>query len=153
MNAVHIYRIASWCYRRRVPVVPSILRNIIFLLFNSYIPSSATIGRRTVFAYGAIGVVLHADSRIGDGCVIGQGVTIGATEAFFSGVPNKCPTIGDNCYIGAGAKILGDITVGKSCQIGAGAVVLKDIPAHSVVVGMPARIVGQTSEDYLAIRP
>ena len=122
-----------------------------FLLFNSYIPPSATIGQGTVFEYGAIGVVLHANSRIGDGCVIGQGVTIGASEAYFTREENKCPVIGDNCYLGAGAKILGDIRIGEGCQIGAGAVVIKDVPAHSVVVGVPARVVGQTAAGYKAI--
>lgn len=151
MNAIHFYRVANWCHRKRIPLLPGIFRNVMFLLFNSYIPPSATIGQGTVFAYGAIGVVLHADSRIGRGCVIGQGVTIGASEAFFTREQNKCPVIGDNCYLGAGAKILGDIQIGEGCQIGAGAVVIKDVPAHSVVVGVPARVVGQTSAGYRAI--
>lgn len=152
MNAVHLYRIANWFYRKRIPIMPAVMRNIMFLLFNSYIPPSATIGKGTVFAYGAIGVVLHADSWLGSGCVIGQGVTIGASEAFFSGLPNKCPSIGNNVYIGAGARILGDITIGDGCQIGAGAIVVRDVPPHSVVVGVPGRVIGQTPEDYLAIR-
>lgn len=105
-----------------------------------------------MFAYGAIGVVIHADVRIGAGCVIGQGVTIGATEAYVSHKRHACPRIGDHCYIGAGAKILGNIEIGNQCQIGAGAVVLHDVPDRSIVVGMPARVVGQTEADYRAIR-
>lgn len=152
MNAVRFYRIANWCYRKRIPFMPAVMKNIMFLMYNSYIPPSATIGKGSVFAYGAIGVVLHANTRIGTGCVIGQGVTIGASEAFFSHLPNKCPAIGNNVYISAGARILGNITIGDGCQIGAGAVVVRDVPAHSVVVGVPGRIIGQTSQDYLAIR-
>ncbi|MBP8168081.1 MAG: hypothetical protein KAX99_00310 [Azonexus sp.] len=152
MNAVQLYRIGNWCYRRHIPLVPTLIRNLIFFLYNSYIPSSASIGDSSIFAYGAIGVVVHANAIIGRGCVIGQGITIGASEGFVSPETNKCPTIGDNCYIGAGAKILGDIKIGDSCQIGAGAVVLKDMPDHSVVVGAPARIVGQTDAGFLAIR-
>ncbi|KIF82710.1 serine O-acetyltransferase [Noviherbaspirillum autotrophicum] len=152
MNAIHLYRIANWFYHKRIPVIPAAMKNIMFLLFNSYIPPSATIGKGTVFAYGAIGVVLHADSKLGSGCVIGQGVTIGASEAFFSGEPNKCPIIGNNVYIGAGARILGNITIGDGCQIGAGAVVIRDVPPHSIVVGVPGRVVGKTPTDYLAIR-
>jgi serine O-acetyltransferase len=154
MNAIHFYRAANWCYRKKIPFLPIIIRNVIFILFNSYIPPSAAIGKGTVFAYGAIGVVMHSDTKIGGGCVIGQGVTIGATEAFFSHYPpHKCPTIGNNCYIGAGARILGGITIGDGCQIGASAVVLRDVPRHSIVAGIPAKVIGQTPEDYLAIRP
>lgn len=153
MNAVSLYRLANWFLVRNVPLLPTLLRNLIFLIFNSYIPPSAVIGRGTVFAYGAIGVVLHANARVGRSCVIGQGVTIGAAEAYFSPVVHKCPTIGDNCYLGAGARILGDIEIGEACQIGAGAVVVKSVPAHSIVVGVPGRIVGRTADDYQAIRP
>lgn len=153
MNAVKLYRIGNWFYERKVPVIPTLIRNFIFILFNSYIPVSANIGKGSIFAYGAIGVVLHANAKIGRGCVIGQGITIGASEGFASSEINKCPVIGNNCYIGAGARIIGDIRIGNNCQIGASAVVLKDIPDNSIVVGAPARIVGQTSTDYKAIRP
>jgi serine O-acetyltransferase len=153
VNAIHFHRAGNWFHRKRVPVVPALFRNMIFFLYNSYIPSSADIGKGTIFAYGAIGVVLHSEARIGEGCVIGQGVTIGAAEAFASKTPNRCPRIGNNCYVGAGARILGDITIGDGCQIGAGAVVIRDVPGHSVVVGVPARVVGKTALDFRAIRP
>ncbi|WP_153147556.1 serine O-acetyltransferase [Dechloromonas sp. H13] len=152
MNAVQLYRLGNWCHSKHIPLFPTLIRNLIFLLYNSYIPCSASIGDNSIFAYGAIGVVVHANAIIGRGCVIGQGVTIGASEGFVSPETNMCPTIGDNCYIGAGAKILGDIKIGDSCQIGAGAIVLKNIPDHSVVVGVPARVVGQTELSFLAIR-
>lgn len=152
MNAIHLYRIANRLYRWRIPFIPGLMRNLIFLLFNSYIPPSATIGRGSVFAYGGIGVVIHADARIGEGCVIGQGVTIGASEGYVARERHACPTIGDHCYIGAGAKILGAIRVGNQCQIGAGAVVIRDVPGHGVVVGVPARLIGSTEADYRAIR-
>lgn len=152
MNAIHLYRAAHWLHQKRIPLLPALLRNLIFLVFNSYIPPSAIIGRGTVFAYGAIGVVLHADTKIGAGCVIGQGVTIGAAEAYVSHEKHRCPTVGDHCYIGAGARILGDIVIGDRCQIGAGAVVIKDVPSHAIAVGVPARVVGETPPDFLAIR-
>lgn len=152
MNAAQLYRLGNWCHKKHIPLVPTLIRNLIFLLYNSYIPSSASIGKGSIFAYGAIGVVVHANAIIGEGCVLGQSITIGASEGFVSPEANGCPTIGDNCYIGAGAKILGNIKIGDSCQIGAGAIVLKDIPEHSVVVGTPARVVGQTEAGFLAIR-
>lgn len=152
MNAIHFYRLAHWLHSRKLPLLPMVMRNLIFLVFNSYIPPSAKIGEGTVFAYGAIGVVLHANATIGTGCVIGQGVTVGAAEAYVSPEAKACPTIGDNCYIGAGARILGGITIGAHSVIAAGAVVLDSVPEHSVVVGVPAKVIGQTAPDYLAIR-
>lgn len=152
MNAIQLYRVAHWFHERRTPVVPKLIRNLIFLIFNSYIPPSANIGKKTVFAYGAIGVVVHADARIGEGCVIGQGVTIGAAEGYVSSEKHACPSIGDHCYLGAGAKILGGIQVGSGCQIGAGSIVLHSLPDHSIAVGAPARIIGQTPADFRAIR-
>ena len=152
MNAITLYRVGNWCYLQRIPFLPRLMRNIIFLLFNSYIPVSAKIGQGTIFAYGAIGVVLHANTVVGKGCVIGQCVTIGASEGFVSREIHKCPVIGDNCYIGAGAKIIGDIRIGNNCQIGAAAVVLKDVPDNSIVVGIPGTVIGRTPENFLAIR-
>jgi serine O-acetyltransferase len=147
VNAILLYRVGNWLHRHRIPVLPGLVRNLVFLLYNSYIPPSATIGRGTLFAYGAIGVVIHADAKIGAGCV-----TIGAAEACVAPTRHACPTVGDHCYLGAGAKLLGGIHIGEQCQIGAGAVVLKDVPPRSVVVGMPGRVVGHSPDDYRAIR-
>lgn len=152
MNAVHLYRLGHFFYRKRIPLLPGLVRNLVFLLFNSYIPPSSHIGRGTVFAYGAIGVVIHADARIGESCVIGQGVTIGASEGYASRERHACPVIGDHCYISAGARILGDIRIGNHCQIGAGAVVLHDLPDHAIAVGIPARVIGSTNPEFRAIR-
>lgn len=51
--------------------------------------------------------------------------------------------IGRDCWLGAGAKILGGVTLGDGCVVGAGAVVTRDLPPHSIAVGVPARVVGQ----------
>lgn len=101
MNAVQFYRVSRWMHQNKIPLMPKMIRNFIFLLFNSYIPPTAEIGENTLFAYGAIGVVLHYDCKVGAGCVLGQGITIGASEGYFSTEINKSPTIGDNCYIAA----------------------------------------------------
>ena len=152
MNAVNLYRISRWFYLKKVSVLPDLISKSIFLIFNSYIPPSAAIGEGTVFAYGAIGVVLHAHCTIGNACVIGQGVTIGAAEGYASKKYNASPSIGNNCYIATGAKILGGIKIGNNCIIGAGAIVLADIPDNSIVVGAPARVIKNTEPGYLAIR-
>lgn len=148
---IRLYRLGHWLYVRKYIIASKFIRNIIYLIANSYIPSSARIGKGTVLAYGGIGVVIHADAVIGEDCVIGQNVTIGAAEGYASAQANRCPVIGNNCYIAAGAKILGAIKIGDNCQIGAGAVVLKDAPANSVLVGMPAKVIKQTLPDFRAI--
>ena len=148
---IRLYRVGHWLYKRNWLFASRIIRNIIYLIANSYIPSSARIGKGSVLAYGGIGVVIHANAVIGQDCVIGQNVTIGASEGFASPTANRCPVIGNNCYIAAGAKILGDITIGDNCQIGAGAVVLRDAPANSVLVGIPAKVIKQTAPDFRAI--
>jgi serine O-acetyltransferase len=74
---------------------------------------------------------------IGDNVIIRQGVTIGnrLVEA-----PEDAPIIGNNCNIGAGAKILGNVVIGDGASIGANAVVIKDVPANAIAVGIPAVI-------------
>ena len=57
------------------------------------------------------------------------------------------PNISDNVVIGAGAKVLGPITVGKNSKIGANSVVTRNVPANTVVVGIPARVVDNPSGD------
>lgn len=77
MNAIDLYRIGHWCYKRKIPVIPQITKGLIFILFNSYIPYTAEIGKGTRFGYGAIGVVVHSQAVIGENCIIGTNVTIG----------------------------------------------------------------------------
>lgn len=79
-------------------------------------------------------IVMHYNVVIGKNCTLHQFVTIG-------GVEGKAPIIGDNCFIGAGAIILGDIRIGNNVTIGAGAVVTKDIPDNATVCGNPAKII------------
>lgn len=77
------------------------------------------------------GIVIHARADMGEGIVLMQQVTIGARN-----VDDKAPVIGDNVFIGAGAKVLGGITIGRHCTIGANAVVTKDVPPGSTVIGI-----------------
>ena len=95
------------------------------------------------------GVVIGETAEVGAGTVIYQGCTLGGTGKE-SG--KRHPTIGENCVISAGAKVLGNITVGDGAKIGAGAVVLKDVPPHATVVGVPGRVVkicGEKTSDAL----
>lgn len=152
MNALTMYRIGHACHRRGIPFVPTLMRNLSFLLFHAYVPSTAQIGIGTVLGYKGMGVVIHANAQIGEACLIGQGVTIGSAAPYVSSQPQPCPRIGNHCYLAAGAKILGDIRVGDRCVVGANAVVVKDVPDGTIVAGVPAKPIGTTPADYVAIR-
>ncbi|MFW6579770.1 serine O-acetyltransferase [Acinetobacter baumannii] len=136
LNAIFLYRISHFLYKKKIPFLPLIFKYLIFLIFNSVVPYSTKIGKNTKFAYGGIGVVLHSRCIIGDNCIIGQGITIGRKLS-----PEGIPTIGNDVYIAAGSRILGGITIGNNVIIGANAVVVTDIPDNSIVAGAPAKVV------------
>jgi serine O-acetyltransferase len=93
------------------------------------------------------GIVVNHGSVIGDNCNIQQGVTLGKANR---GARAGAPVIGNNVFIGAGAKIIGHIHVGDGAAIGANAVVTKDVPAGTAVAGVPARVVSdQGSAGYV----
>jgi len=146
MNAIKLFRVGHWCYRKGIPVVPRLMYYLIYLIYNASVHMNAEIGEGTIFGYGGMGVVLHSNCRIGRNVYIAQQVTIGGDRTPFS----KVPVIEDKCFIGAGAKILGPIHIGTCSVIGANAVVLEDVPPHSVVAGVPARIIHKdiNIEDY-----
>jgi serine O-acetyltransferase len=83
---------------------------------------------------------------MGERCSLSQGVTIGVLGGPREGVPR----IGNDVYIGAGAKVLGDITIGDGAIIGANAVVLSDVPAGATAVGVPARVISKESPTRVA---
>jgi serine O-acetyltransferase len=145
INAISFYRLANWLWRHNIPLLPRIIKLIIFLLYNSSVPYECTIGAGSFFGYGGIGVVLHRRSQIGRDVVIGTGTTIGGRSGS-EGVPR----IGSHVYIASGAKILGAIEIGDYVIIGANAVVLYSVPPGSIVAGVPAKIIksGITPEKY-----
>ena len=76
LNAI-FYRISHWLYIHHIPLVPKLLTLLIFLIYNSKVPYQAKIGKGTILGYGGIGVVIHSNTTIGSGCVIGPNVTLG----------------------------------------------------------------------------
>lgn len=133
---IHWYRFGNWCYRHKVPLLPKLIWKLNYLLFNSSVPCSVILGGGSKFAYGGIGVVIHARSVIGKNCVIGQNVTIGGKSGWY-----EVPVIGDNVEISAGVRILGPVRIGNNVIIGANAVVVKDVPDNCIVAGIPAKII------------
>ncbi len=136
LNAVLVQQLAHWLHARHVPVLPRLLKLLIFLLYNSVLDPSTAIGKGSRLAYGGIGVVVHARARIGRNVTIAQGVTIGGRSR-----SAEVPVIEDDVYLAAGSKILGAITIGAGSVVGANAVVIQDVPPRSIVAGVPARVI------------
>jgi serine O-acetyltransferase len=136
MNVMTLYQVGRWCYLHHIPLVPQIMYRLIFLLAGAVVPMSVEIGEGTQFAYGGNGVVLHGRTRIGRNVLIAPQVTLGGRAGL-----DDVPIVDDDCYLGAGAKILGPIRLGRGAVIGANAVVLIDVPEDGVAAGVPARVV------------
>ncbi|MER2599295.1 MAG: serine O-acetyltransferase [Caldilineales bacterium] len=114
--------------------------------FGISIPPRTKIG--SGFYIGHFGnIVVNPYSEIGKNCNISPGVTIGQANR---GRNKGYPIIGDNVYIGPGAKIIGAVRIGNDVAIGANCVVTKDIPDNSVVVGIPGKVISQEgSKGYI----
>lgn len=150
---------AEWCYEsRRWPAVVKVLLTDgtpamvwyrlmqaarrwrltpLELLFNrcNTIFCGCIIGRGAEFGPGfvlihSIGVVINGTVRGGAGVKLEHQVTIGAEK-------RQSPVLGDDVFVGAGAKIIGPVTLGAGVRVGANAVVVKDVPAYATVVGIP----------------
>ncbi len=92
------------------------------------------VGGSNCVIYHFGGIVISGYAKFGDNCRIRNGVVVGLKN-----VNDPCaPVIGNNVDIGAGAKVLGNITIGNNVVIGANAVVLTDVPDNSIAVGVPA---------------
>ena len=112
--------------------------------YGFYIPTTARFAAMPVFPHGLQGIFIARGASVGSDCVIFHQVTIGANQlADSKGLGS--PTIGDRCYIGAGAKIIGGVKIGNDVRVGANAVVTIDVPDNATVVS--------TNEIRLSDRP
>lgn len=117
-----------------------LLKRIISFIYKGYeyeigfsIPLTTELGGPINFLHGTSGIFISGSAKIGKNCTIYQQVTIGSNMLIDS-KGFGAPVIGDNCLIGAGAKIIGNVRIGDNCRIGANAVVAKDMPDNSVIV-------------------
>lgn len=140
---IGVYRFGRWAHFLRIPVIRLILKIVAFVLFKFVevttgisVPASAEIGKGLYIGHFG-GIILHSDVKIGENCSIGPGVVIGTRGLGSVGAP----TIGNNVYVGVGAKVLGNIKIGHRAKIGANAVVLQDIPEGATAVGVPAKVI------------
>jgi serine O-acetyltransferase len=152
--AVFQYRIANAVYRNiKIPLVRQLSLFICLLwqkgieiLTGISIPASVTIGHSFYIGHFG-GIILNANSKIGDNCNISQGVTIGV-----SGIDEKrgVPVIGNNVYIAPNSVVAGKIIIGDDVLIGACSLVNKDVEAGSVMLGSPAvKISDKGSKGYI----
>ncbi len=127
----------------RTPVCKAFYRMRYYRMTAKYgasIPLDAKIEEMPVFPHGINGVLISADASVGKNCVVFHQVTIGSNTLRDSRGAGA-PRIGNNVYIGCGAKIIGNVTVGDNARIGANCVVTRDVPANATVVPAAVRVI------------
>ena len=132
VRALFWFRLAGFARARRVPLLTGIALRWMYSAYGFEIEPGGRIAGGLYVAH-TNGTVINAE-EIGRNCSIISNVTIGLHKG------HERPRIGNDVFIGAGARVLGDITIGDGARIGANAVVLKDVPAGATAVGVPARI-------------
>ena len=143
LHATINHKIANFFFKRRMCFIARLISQLSRFFTGIEIHPGATIGKRVFFDHG-MGIVIGETAEIGDDCVIYHGVTLGGTSTTRS---KRHPTLKNGVVVGAGAKILGNITLGENVKIGANSVVLKSIPDNRVAVGIPAKIIKKTKEE------
>ncbi|MCE5300937.1 MAG: serine O-acetyltransferase [Spirochaetia bacterium] len=135
-HALINHRMAHFLWKLKIPLLPRIISAFSRFLTGIDIHPGASIGRRFFIDHG-MGVVIGETAIIGDNVLLYQGVTLGGTGKEKG---KRHPTLGNDIVIGAGAKVLGNITIGNNVKIGAGSVVIRDVPDNCTAVGVPARV-------------
>lgn len=135
--AIFWYRISHRLYRSGFRALARSIMGLNQIISNIDIHPGATIGRRVFIDHG-FGVVIGQTTVIEDDVLIYQGVTLGGVSL----TPGKRhPTIKSGVVIGAGAKVLGNITIGTNSKIGANSVVVREVPDNSTAIGIPAHVI------------
>lgn len=137
------FRFAHFLRTNKVLLIlslPYLIAHKVFFdwFMNIDIPIKVKIGKSCTIYHGH-GLVINADTIIGDHCVIRHTTTIGnkmKSDGSYSG----SPVIGNNCDIGAHVILLGEVRVGDNVTIGAGSVITKDIPSNAIAYGNPFKI-------------
>jgi serine O-acetyltransferase len=132
-TAMILYRWMQWAQRRRLIPLAMVFNKLTALFGRCIIGRGADFGEEFVLVH-SLGVVINTNVKGGCRILIEHEVTIGAEKGLV-------PTLGNDVFIGAGAKILGGVRIGNGAKIGANAVVLDDVPDAATVVGVPARVV------------
>ncbi len=129
VHAIWGYRIANFLWRRGLKLLARIYANWVRTATGIEIHPGARIGRRFFIDHG-MGVVIGETAVVGDDVMIYHDVTLGA-RSFDNG--KRHPTIGNKVVIGAGARVLGNVTVGTGARISANSVVTRDVAERTDV--------------------
>lgn len=138
-QALQAYRVGHWLWRQGRRDMAYFVQMRVSEVFGVDIHPAARIGRGIMIDH-AHSIVIGETAVVGDNVSMLHSVTLGGTGKEDG---DRHPKIGNGVLIGAGAKVLGNITVGNCSRIAAGSVVLQDIPPMKTVAGVPARIVGE----------
>ncbi|UZJ41327.1 serine acetyltransferase [Prosthecochloris sp. SCSIO W1101] len=140
-----VYRFGQWRYsitnrfiRMPFSFFYKLLYKIVQILTGIELPCEVPVGKN--FRIDHFGdIIISGYARFGDNCIVRNGVTVGLKN-----IDEKAaPQIGNNVNIGAGAKLLGNITIGNNVDIGANAVVISSVPDNSIAVGIPAKVIAK----------
>lgn len=138
-QALQTYRVANILWEKKnKTVLAHYLQSQMSQTFQIDIHPNATLGSGIMLDHGT-GIVIGETARVGHNCSILHHVTLGGSGK--KGV-DRHPKIGEGVLLGAGASVIGNVNIGDGCQIGAGTLVISDLPAHTVAVGVPAKIIG-----------
>ena len=130
-------RVGSGVLRLPLKLVYRFLHRWVRNHYGIELHQTAKIGRRVVLA-GQTGIAIHELAEIGNECIISQGVTIGADAESLS---DDAPKLGKGVTLGAGAVVVGNVRIGDGVKIGPNAVVTMDVPAGSLALAPPARVI------------
>lgn len=131
--AMVLYRLMQWSHRYRLVPLAMVFNKLNAVCCNCIIGRGAEFGPGFVLIHST-GVVINGRVRGGENVFVEHQVTVGAER-------RQSPVLGNDVFLGAGAKVLGDIQLGDGVRVGANAVVIDDVPAQATVVGIPARVV------------
>ena len=135
--ALQSHRVSRWLWTEGREAMAFYLQSRVSELFQVDIHPGAVIGHGAFFDHGT-GIVIGETAVIGNDVSMLHGVTLGGTGAERG---DRHPKIGNGVLLGAGAKVLGNITVGDFAKVASGSVVLKDVPPHCTAAGVPARLI------------
>ena len=136
LHAIVAYRVAHMLWQWKIPFFPRAVSQAARFFTGIEIHPGATIGKGLFIDHGT-GVVIGETAILGNNVTLFQGVTLGGTG---KETGKRHPTLGNNIVVGAGAKVLGNITIGDNSYIGSNAVVVKTVPPNSTVVGVPGHL-------------